>query len=95
MQQKQKTFQKLWHSDEESAKRAGTAQQYKYEKNEHALERFRGTHPKVMQDRIERLNWEFNYDPKQENTSLKEHFKVFFKKYLGLDFSYRNYKLLP
>lgn len=93
MQAKQKTFQKLWHDDKEAANRAGNDKHYVYEKNMHRLEKFTDTHPKVMLDRIERLNWDFDYKPSNHPIKIKDRFKLFCKKYLKLDFGYRNYNL--
>lgn len=95
MQAKQKTFQKLWHSEEEAAKRVGTDKIYIYEKNLHSLKKFTDSHPAVMLERIKRLNWAFKYDPKKHTKSIKERFKMFCKHWLGLDFSYRNYNRIP
>ncbi len=95
MQAKQKTFQQLWHSDKEAEKRVGNDINYQYEKNLQSLNKFTGTHPRVMQNRIERLNWDFTYNPKQHNLDLKEQLKILCNKYLGLNFNYRNYKIIP
>jgi glycosyltransferase involved in cell wall biosynthesis len=95
MQEKQKTFQKLWHSNEEAKKRAGTEELYHYEKNLHSLSKFEDTHPAVMQSRVKRLNWDFKYDPKLHKKTAKERFKQFCKKVLGLNFNYQNYKVIP
>jgi len=95
MQEKQKTFQRLWHDEAEAAERVGTKEEYEYENNPQSLKKFTGTHPELMKERIQRLNWEFDYDPKQYKKTIKEGFKRFCKKRLGLDFSYQNYKLLP
>lgn len=93
MQRKQKTFQKLWHNDADASARAGQEQEYHYEKNIQRLAKFEDSHPQVMQSRVRRLNWDFNYKPGQHQVSTKERFKQFCKKYLGLDFSYKNYTL--
>lgn len=93
MQRKQKTFQKLWHSDAEAEARTGDAAVYVYEKNMQRLSKFTETHPQVMRERIRRLNWDFNYQAQHHHVSFKERVKQFCKKYLGLDFSYKNYTL--
>jgi len=95
MQEKQKSFQKLWHSNEEAQKRAGSEEHYQYEKNLHSLSKFEDSHPAVMEQRIKRLNWYFEYQPKLHKKTLKERFKQFCKKTFGLNFNYQNYKLLP
>ncbi len=94
MQEKQKTFQKLWHNDEEAAQRAGDHEEYVYEKNAHKLEPFEDTHPVIMLDRVKRLNWDFKYSPDRHKETFKDRIKRSLKKYFGLDFSYRNYEVL-
>lgn len=60
-----------------------------------ALEKFRETHPAVMQERIARMNWSFDYDLSYNNLSLKDHFKNFMEKWTGIrPFDYKNYILL-
>lgn len=60
-----------------------------------ALERFTGTHPEVMKERIARMNWEFTYDLSYNNLSLKDRFKNFMEKWTGVrPFDYKNYILL-
>ena len=60
------------------------------------LERFTGTHPLVMQDRINRKNWHFNYDLSYNKVTTKEKFKQIFEKLTGKrPFDFHNYKLLP
>ena len=59
-----------------------------------SLSRFTETHPKVMLDRIARLNWKFDYDLSCNRTSFKDRVKSFFEK-LGLHVGqYRNYVIV-
>ena len=59
------------------------------------LKRFDGTHPKVMLERINRLNWSFAYDPAKATYTLKERFLAFFEKRLKRKlFEFRNYKIV-
>jgi hypothetical protein len=94
MQRKQEQFNKLWHEDEWVEKNVVKAEEFDYAQNIDALGRFKGTHPKVMQERINRLNWKFDYDISFNHLSTKEKLKSFADKYLGLNFSYKNYKLI-
>jgi glycosyltransferase involved in cell wall biosynthesis len=60
------------------------------------LEKFKGTHPQVMQDRIKRVNWEFDYDLSYNRITLKERFKRTYEKLTGKrPFDFNNYILLP
>ncbi len=60
------------------------------------LERFTGTHPLVMQDRINNKNWQFDYDLSYNKITPKERFKRIYEKLTGKrPFDFHNYKLLP
>lgn len=91
MQRKQQNFHKLWHDDKWMDEHVGKAQQFDYEKHVKVLERFAGSHPKVMKTRIETKNWKFDHDLSQNKRSLKDRVKDFLREKLGMDFSYRNY----
>jgi hypothetical protein len=94
MQQKQEQFNKLWHDDEWVEKNVIKASEFDYTKHIDALEKFTGTHPAVMKERIHHTNWKFDYDISFNNLSLKERLKKMAASNLGLDFSYKNYKLI-
>jgi hypothetical protein len=94
MQRKQEQFNKLWHEDDWVEKNVLKANEFDYAKNIDALELFKGTHPLVMQERIRNKNWKFDYDISFNNLSAKEKLKIFAEKNLGLNFSYKNYKLI-
>jgi hypothetical protein len=60
-----------------------------------ALEKFTGTHPHVMQERINRMNWKFDYDLSYNKLTIKDHFKNLMEKWTGVrPFDYKNYILL-
>lgn len=59
-----------------------------------ALSLFTGTQPQVMKERIERKNWQFEYDISFNRLSLKYRTKIFLKKYLGINTFWENYKLI-
>jgi len=90
MQRKQENFNKLWHPDHWIEKNVVKAEEFDYS-GINALKLFDGTHPEVMQDRIERKNWKFDFDISYSNTSTKDRLKLFLKKYLGIEAGYRNY----
>lgn len=94
MQRKQENFNKYWHSDEWVNQNVRKAEAFDYQANVSALRRFSGSHPKVMQNRIAALNWQFDYDISYNRRTLKERVKRFFRRWLGLDFSYKNYTLI-
>jgi predicted NAD-dependent protein-ADP-ribosyltransferase YbiA (DUF1768 family) len=94
MQRKQEIFHKLWHDDEWVEKNVAKAEEFDYAAHIDAVQKFTGTHPAVMQERIRNSNWNFDYDISFNRTSLKERFKHFAEKRLGIKMSYRNYRLV-
>ncbi|RYD55578.1 MAG: glycosyltransferase family 2 protein [Sphingobacteriales bacterium] len=94
MQRKQEQFNKLWHDDEWVEKNVVKSDAFDYAGHIDALELFKGTHPAVMQERINRLNWKFDYDISFNRLSAKEKLKKIAEKQFGLNLSYKNYKLI-
>ena len=70
MQFKQEDFNKLWHNDEWISKNIEIAEVFEYEKHISQLSLFDGDHPLVMKDRIQRLNWKFDYDISKNKRSI-------------------------
>jgi hypothetical protein len=95
MQQKQETFHKYWHDDSWLEKNIAKRDEFDYS-NVDILEKFTGTHPQVMQARIARKNWQFDYDLTCNKLSLKDKFKKFVEKLTGgyIIGEYRNYILV-
>lgn len=61
-----------------------------------ALEKFTGTHPAIMLQRIQRMNWAFDFDLSYNNLTVKDRFKNMMEKWTGIrPFDYKNYILLP
>jgi glycosyltransferase involved in cell wall biosynthesis len=69
---KQKHFHSLWHEDEWIQKNIAE-ESFDYT-NIDSLKVFRGTHPQVMKNRIQRKNWEFTFDPTKKSFGLKNRF---------------------
>ena len=92
MQLKQESFQKLWHDDNWVAKNVLGNELFDYEESMSSLEIFKETHPAVMEQRIKRKNWKFEKDISFQKAPLKDRLKSLLRKYLGLDFSYKNYR---
>lgn len=60
-----------------------------------ALEKFKGTHPAVMKERVEKMYWTFRYDESRNRLRLKDHFKNLIEKITGRrPFDYKNYKVI-
>jgi len=60
-----------------------------------ALHKFKGTHPKVMKDRVKQIGWKFEFDVSKNKYKLKDRFKTIIEKITGhRPFEYRNYKII-
>lgn len=60
-----------------------------------ALQKYRGTHPSVMQSRIDSANWKFEYDLSYNKLGFKERFKNLIEKFTGKrPFDYKNYRII-
>lgn len=93
MQKKQENFNRYWHDDQWLEENVDKGDAYNYEKHLRLLEPFTETHPEVMKERVERLNWNFHYDPAKLSPGFKERSKRFLKK-LGFEPNYANYKIV-
>ena len=94
MQKKQEDFNKLWHDDKWIEKNVKQADAFDYS-NIDELKLFIGTHPKVIADRINKVNWKFDFDISKKNNSFKELIKRITDKLFGVRIGeYRNYKSL-
>jgi hypothetical protein len=92
MQEKQKTFNALWHDDAWIEKHVGKEEKYDYLRKPIYLKPFTGSHPLVMKDRIARANWAFNYNASLYKKARKDWWKDLLKKYTGITLGYKNYK---
>jgi hypothetical protein len=92
-QAKQQTFHKMWHSDEWMNKNIANVSEFDYSKID-SLNVFIGTHPQVMQQRIDKMNWKFSFDPTKKNISLKTKLFLFVERKFGWRIGeYKNYKI--
>ena len=94
MRRKQEAFSQLYHDDQWINENVPREEEFDYSQIDF-LERFSGTHPQVMQDRIRRLNWGFDHDLSKNTLTLRERLKRAASKLLGYRIGeYKNYKLL-
>lgn len=92
--EKNKSFQKLWHDDEKIKEILSSNELYDYSIID-SLKEFTGTHPAVMIQRINNVNWVFNYDIAKKNMSLLNKLLYKLEEKTGLrPFEYRNYKII-
>ena len=93
-QEKQKYFHSLWHDDQWLKKNIAVTNEFDYS-NIDSLQHFQGTHPKVMQARIEKQNWEFDFDPTKKNFGLKASLLHKIEQMTSLRIGeYKNYKII-
>jgi len=86
-----KNFQKHWHDDEHIEKNQ-PQDSFDYSTID-SLKDFEGTHPQVMQERIKRKNWDFDFDPTKKSFGLKNKFLYSLEKLTGWrPGEYKNYK---
>lgn len=93
MQQKSESFHKMWHNDEWVAKNVVKANEFDYNTID-SLTLFKGTHPAVMIDRINRKKWHFEFDFSKKKTKLKYRIRQFFKEKFQIEIGgFRNWKI--
>jgi hypothetical protein len=92
--EKDKSFQKLWHKDSALNRKMVIADEYDY-RNIDSLAIFTGTHPYVMHPRIQKADWDFQFDTSKKNFSLKDKALYLIEKLTGYRFfEYKNYKII-
>lgn len=73
---KREVFDKLWHDDEWIKNNySNTNADFDYQSVD-SLAPFMGTHPAIMQARIDKMNWKFTYDPTTKVKKLKLKHKI-------------------
>jgi len=93
-QRKQQSFNTLWHDDQWMKENIPDVEEFDYSQID-ALKHFEGTHPKVMQERIERVNWEFSFDPTTNRFKTKEKLVRLVEKITGRRIGeYQNYRIV-
>lgn len=95
MRRKQEAFSQLYHDDAWMEKNIPKEEEFDYSQID-SLEKFTGTHPRVMEDRIRRLNWVFDHDLSKNRLTVREYLKrsassLLLGHRVG---EYKNYKLL-
>jgi hypothetical protein len=92
-QAKQVSFNKFWHNDDWMSEKIPPINNFDYSGID-SLAHFNGTHPAVMKERIEKMNWTFSFDPTKKQFSLKTRFLHAIEKMTGWRIGeYRNYRL--
>lgn len=91
MQRKLEGFQRMYHDDAWMERNVYGPETFEYERHITRLERYEGTHPAVMRERIAQRSWTFVSDISFSRTSLKDRAKDLLKR-IGIDTNYRNYR---
>lgn len=94
MRTKYLDFNRLWYSQNKIDESIKEKENFNYAYKKYCVVEYRGKHPRVMQERVEAMNWEFDQRLYRNRLSIKDRAKLLLKKYAGLDFNYRNYKIV-
>ncbi|MES2558565.1 MAG: glycosyltransferase family 2 protein [Bacteroidota bacterium] len=93
-QAKQENFHKMWHDDSWVKENVAEANAYDYSMID-SLQKFAGTHPGVMTERLKRMNWNFSWDVGKKKFKLKDWLLYAIEKRTGVRlFEYKNYKVI-
>ena len=94
MRKKQKESAEFWNDDTQMEKIKASPDYYDFSGYD-SLERFTGTHPNVMLDRIQRKNWVIDLDVSKKKFSFKNLVLYYFEKWTGVRlFDFKNYKII-
>jgi len=94
MQLKQLDWNKFYYDDKWIQEHVAKAEEFDYG-NIDSLVRFDETHPQALRQRIQKINWKFDYDISKKNYSLKEKIKRMVFLFTGYRIGeYKNYKLI-
>lgn len=94
MLQKQKNTVEFWSDQQEWNSSIQSQQVFDFSDFD-SLEKFPGTHPSVMYQRVKEKNWQVELDVNQKRFSLKEKVLYWFEKKTGKRlFDFRNYRII-
>lgn len=92
--EKLKQARKLWHSDEFIQNEYQNMQAFDFNQVD-SLKTYHGHHPEVMKARIAAQNWDFQFDTKRKNMSLKKRLLYAIEQWTGVRLGeYKNYQLI-
>jgi len=94
MREKQKNVMQYWEDQEAEKKRILAKEIFDYNEFD-SLQRFTGTHPRVLLKRIAEKNWEIDMDISKKNFSLKDRILYWIEKKTGVRlFNFKNYRII-
>jgi len=92
---KMRNFNTLYYTGEKLEEKLDKVSDFDYSAID-AVSIFKGTHPKVMQDLINRLNWHVQFDENKIKFNFKDYLLFWFEKKFGYRlFEYKNYRIIP
>jgi hypothetical protein len=95
MFEKQKNVSRFWHENEEAWRKIQKEDFFDFNNAYDSLEKFTGTHPLVMQERIRGKNWNIELDTETKHFSLKDRVLYWIEKKTGKRlFDFQNYKIV-
>lgn len=95
MKKKQKNVSKFWIDQENLDEILAQMPDFFNYDDFDSLEKFSGTHPIVMRERIERQNWKLDLDISKKKFSFKDKLLYYFEKATGIrPFDFKNYKII-
>ena len=94
MMNKARAFHSLWHDDDWMKEKLGDRQEYDFSAID-SLQKFEGTHPQVMAERIKKQSWKFDFDTSKSRMKLKYRIRKWLEENFGITVGeYRNYRLI-
>ena len=94
MQQKHVNFNKLYHSDQWVDRKVNHTKLYDYSSVE-SIVQFKDSHPKVMEERIRRLNWHAELDENKKSFKTIDRVLYWIERQTGKRlFEYKNYNMI-
>jgi GT2 family glycosyltransferase len=94
-QHKREKFEMLWNQDMPAHEKNQSEKIFDYTRDADSLQKFTGTHPQVMKERIAEKNWSVDFDLQQKKLSLKDNLLYKIEKMTGKRlFNYKNYRII-
>ena len=92
-QAKQENFHRYWHNDQWMEREIPKKADFDYTQID-SLAHFSGTHPAIMQERINRMNWKFDHDPTRKSVSFIQRLLGIIERWTGWrPGEYKNYRI--
>lgn len=95
MNEKQRiALENFWQDQKEVAKKVQASEIFDYEEYD-SLALFKGSHPAVMQERINNMNWHVELDLTRKKFSFTDRLLYWYEKKTGVRlFDFRNYRII-